>query len=75
MSDDIPSIHEFDLSLICEYFADLDRQGPSSPEVTTKVLSYSDLDETKPQQGATDVIDPCCANTEPAMKAVATMLA
>ncbi len=46
MSDDVQSIHEFDLSLICEYYANLDRQGPGSPEVTAKALSFVDnLDE------------------------------
>ncbi len=46
MSDDVKSIHEFDLSLICQYFAQLERQGPGSPEVTTKALSFIDhLDE------------------------------
>ncbi len=46
MSDDIKSIHEFDLSLICQYFAQLERQGPGSPEVTIKALSFIDhLDE------------------------------
>ena len=50
------------------------RIAPTKPKCS-QVLSYSDLDETKPQQGGTGAIDPCCANTEPAMKAVATMLA
>jgi SAM-dependent methyltransferase len=40
MSDEIQSIHEFDLELICEYFAGLERQGPGSPDVTTKALSF-----------------------------------
>jgi SAM-dependent methyltransferase len=40
MSDAIPSIHEFDLELICEYYAGLERQGPGSPDVTTKALSF-----------------------------------
>lgn len=40
MSDDIKSIHEFDLSLICEYYANVERQGPGSPEVTQKALSF-----------------------------------
>jgi len=34
------SIHEFDLNLICEYFLGLKRQGPGSPEVTVKALSF-----------------------------------
>lgn len=36
------SIHEFDFSLICEYFASIERQGPGSPEVTLKALSFID---------------------------------
>ena len=42
MSDEIPSIHEFDVSLICEYFATVERQGPGSPEVTRRALSFVD---------------------------------
>jgi ubiquinone/menaquinone biosynthesis C-methylase UbiE len=42
MSDETKSIHEFDLELIVEYFANLDRQGPGSPEVTIKALSFID---------------------------------
>jgi SAM-dependent methyltransferase len=40
MSDENKSIHEFDLELICEYFSNLERQGPGSPEVTIKALSF-----------------------------------
>jgi len=40
MSDENKSIHEFDLNLICEYYANLERQGPGSPEVTIKALSF-----------------------------------
>jgi SAM-dependent methyltransferase len=40
MSDEIRSIHEFDLELICEYYAGLERQGPGSPDVTTKALGF-----------------------------------
>lgn len=40
MADDIKSIHEFDLNLICEYFSNLERQGPGSPEITLKALSF-----------------------------------
>ena len=49
MSDDIQSIHEFDLDLICEYFSNLERQGPGSPEMTVKALSFIDnlTDESK----------------------------
>ncbi len=42
MSDETKSIHEFDVSLICEYFSTLERQGPGSPEVTIKALSFVD---------------------------------
>jgi ubiquinone/menaquinone biosynthesis C-methylase UbiE len=40
MSEDIKSIHEFDLALLCKYFSNLERQGPGSPEVTLKALSF-----------------------------------
>lgn len=40
MSEDIKSIHEFDITLLCEYFSNLERQGPGSPEVTLKALSF-----------------------------------
>lgn len=42
MSNENSSIHDFDFSLICEYFASLERQGPGSPEVTIKALSFID---------------------------------
>ncbi|MBN2349513.1 MAG: methyltransferase domain-containing protein [Bacteroidales bacterium] len=42
MSNEIKSIHEFDFNLICEYFSSLKRQGPGSPEVTIKALSFID---------------------------------
>lgn len=42
MGDTIKSIHEFDLNLICEYFSLLERQGPGSPEITVKALSFID---------------------------------
>ncbi len=42
MSNNKKSIHEFDFSLICNYFLHLERQGPGSPEVTTKALSFID---------------------------------
>ncbi len=40
MSDENKSIHEFDFKLICEYFSGMERQGPGSPEVTIKALSF-----------------------------------
>ena len=42
MSNDNKSIHEFDFSLICEYFSAIERQGPGSPEVTLKALNFID---------------------------------
>ncbi len=40
MNNETHSIHDFDFSLICEYFAALERQGPGSPEATVKALSF-----------------------------------
>jgi SAM-dependent methyltransferase len=42
MNDEKSSIHEFDFKLICEYFSTMERQGPGSPEVTIKALSFVD---------------------------------
>ena len=42
MSNNNKSIHEFDFNLICEYFSSIERQGPGSPEVTVKALSFLD---------------------------------
>ncbi len=42
MSNDNQSIHEFDFQLICEYFTNVERQGPGSPETTIKALSFID---------------------------------
>ena len=42
MSNENSSIHEFDFNLICEYFSSIERQGPGSPEVTIKALSFID---------------------------------
>jgi len=42
MDNENKSIHEFDFELICEYFSHLERQGPGSPEVTLKALSFID---------------------------------
>ena len=40
MSGENKSIHEFDFTLICEYFSSIERQGPGSPEATIKALSF-----------------------------------
>jgi len=42
MSNENKSIHEFDVNLIIEYYSNVERQGPGSPEVTTKALSFID---------------------------------
>lgn len=42
MDDHAKSIHEFDFSLICEYFSMLERQGPGSREMTLRALSFVD---------------------------------
>src|SRR6056297_3529786 len=42
MSKENTSIHEFDIQLISEYYSHLERQGPGSPEVTLKALSFID---------------------------------
>lgn len=40
MNKEEQTIHKFDLNLIFEYFSKLERQGPGSPEVTLKALSF-----------------------------------
>jgi SAM-dependent methyltransferase len=43
MSDaNITTIHEFDFSLICDFFLNTERQGPGSPEATLKALGFID---------------------------------
>jgi len=42
MSNDTKSTEELDLELICEYYSALERQGPGSPEITLKALSFID---------------------------------
>jgi len=41
MSED-KSVHDFDINLICEYYSNFERQGPGSPEMTIKALSFID---------------------------------
>ncbi len=40
MNNEERSIHTFDFELICDYFLNLDRQGPGSQEATLKALSF-----------------------------------
>lgn len=42
MSNEYKTIHEFDFNLICEYFSNVERQGPGSPETTIKALGFID---------------------------------
>jgi len=42
MSDENKSINEFDFNLICDYYSAIERQGPGSPEMTLKALSFID---------------------------------
>ncbi|WP_303884071.1 class I SAM-dependent methyltransferase [Acetomicrobium mobile] len=42
MENEQISIHDFDVSLICELHIGLERQGPGSPEMTIKALSFLD---------------------------------
>ena len=42
MSNENKTIHEFDFNLICEFFSNMKRQGPGSPEVTLKALGFVD---------------------------------
>lgn len=42
MSNENKNIHDFDLNLICDFFSNMERQGPGSPEATLKALSFID---------------------------------
>ena len=42
MSNENQTIHEFDLNIIYDYFGNTERQGPGSPEITLKALSFID---------------------------------
>ena len=42
MDNEYKLIYEFDLNLISEYFSRVERQGPGSPEITLKALSFVD---------------------------------
>lgn len=42
MSNENKTIYDFDFSLICEFFSSMERQGPGSPDVTLKALSFID---------------------------------
>jgi ubiquinone/menaquinone biosynthesis C-methylase UbiE len=40
MDSEIKTIHELDMNMIYEYFSNTERQGPGSPEITLKALSF-----------------------------------
>lgn len=40
MSNENKTIHDFDFNLICDFFSLMERQGPGSPAVTLKALSF-----------------------------------
>ena len=42
MNNENKTIHDFELNLICDFFSNMERQGPGSPEVTLKALSFID---------------------------------
>ncbi len=42
MSNENNTILGIDVNLICEFFLNTERQGPGSPEVTLKALSFID---------------------------------
>ena len=42
MSNENNTILEIDVNLICEFFLNVERQGPGSPDVTLKALSFVD---------------------------------
>lgn len=53
MEQENNSIHDFDIALISEYFSYVDRQGPGSPEVTLKALSF--IDNLTPNSKIADI--------------------
>lgn len=53
MSYDNKTIHDFDFNLICEYFSNVERQGPGSPEATIKALGF--IDNLSPQSRIVDL--------------------
>lgn len=53
MSNEYKTIHEFDFSLICEYFSNVERQGPGSPEATIMALKF--INNLTPQSCIADL--------------------
>lgn len=52
-NENIKTIHEFDFSLICEYFSNVERQGPGSPEATIMALKF--INNLTPQSRIADL--------------------
>lgn len=53
MSNKNKTIHEFDFNLICEYFSNVERQGPGSPAATLMALKF--IDNLTPQSRIADL--------------------
>lgn len=53
MNNENKTIREFDFNLICEYFSNVERQGPGSPEATLKALGF--IDGLTPQSRIADL--------------------
>lgn len=53
MENEKQTIHEFDLSIIYDFFANTKRQGPGSPEETLKALSF--IDGLTPESKIADI--------------------
>lgn len=53
MNNENKTIHKFDFNLICEYFSNVERQGPGSPEATLKALGF--IDGLTPQSRIADL--------------------
>ena len=52
MSNENKTIHDFDFSLICDFFSNMERQGPGSPDVTLKSFElYRQSDRDIPYCG------------------------
>lgn len=42
MRNEDKTIHEFDFNFICDFFLNMERQGPGSPKATLKALGFID---------------------------------
>lgn len=49
MNNDNNTVYGFDVNLICNFFLSTERQGPGSPDVTLKALSFIDSLSDTPQ--------------------------